>query len=185
MPDKEVHLFDASNKPLKVQGIRLELFDAITCALLDAQTSANLTPASGAASLAWGAKLSFTAAANPLDIYVTDPTYRYPGNTVRYLNGETEDRLDIDLLTLPATPSGHSSPSPTATSAELSRWAERAPNWTAEEKRAVRNLIFNYMTVIVARLAEHPSLPTNLRDVAANWEEALRRVGIDPDLLRR
>src|SRR5205823_4682411 len=118
------------------------------------------------------------------DIYVTDPTYRYPGNTVRYLNGETEDRLDIDLLKQPTTPSGQSSPPPTMTPAGLSLWVERAPNWTAEEKRAVRNLIFNYMNVIVARVAEYQGLPSNLRDVAANWEEALRHVGIDPDLLR-
>jgi hypothetical protein len=187
MPDpvKEVQLFDASSNPLKVKAIRIELFDAITCFLLAVGNSDNLTPAVGSASINWGARLSFKASANPLDIYVTDKNYRYPGNTVRYLNGKTEDRIDIDLLALPTTPSGHSSSPLIATPSRLSRWVEDAPLWTDGEKRAVRNLIFNYMTVIVARRAENPDPPADFRDMATNWEEALRRVGIDPDTLRR
>jgi hypothetical protein len=168
---------------LKVAGIRLELFDAVTCALLDTKQSVNLNPTKPKTSTEWGARLTFTASSNPLDVYITDPKYRYPGNTVRYLNGQTGDRLDIDLLSLPATTGGQKTPPVTATPTALAGWVERAPLWTQEEKRAVRNLIFNYMNVIVSRLGEYNSLPTGLHDVADNWAKALERVGIPADVL--
>jgi hypothetical protein len=183
MPGKDVHLFDTSNNPLKVAGIRLELFDAVTCTLLDVQNSANLNPGAGASSSSWGVTLSFPSGGNPLDIYVIDPTYQYPGNTVRYLNGQTPHRIDLDLMKLPSTPSGNVLPSHTISAAGLSRWVGQPSNWTREEKRAVRSLIFNYIGVVVDRIVEHGQLPQALHDMAANWGDALRKLKIDPDAL--
>lgn len=178
MPTKDVHLFDASNQPLTVSGIRLELFDALTCQLLAVQNSAQLS------SNAWGAQLSFTAGSNPLDIYVSDPNYRYPGNTVRYLNGRTTDQLDIDLLTLPPGPGGQPAPSLNSTPASLARWVDEAYKWNSQEKEAVRNLIFNYLSVFASRQTKVEN-SSELKETASNWRTALERVGISYQILER
>lgn len=178
MPTKDVHLFDASNNPLTVSGIRLELFDAVTFQLLIAQNSVQLGPN------AWGAQLFFTAGPNPLDIYVSDPNYRYPGNMVRYLNGRTTDQLDIDLLALPPGPGGQSAPSLNLTPASLSLWVDEGYKWSSREKEAVRNLIFNYLSVIVSRQARVES-SSGLREIASNWRTALEQVGVPYQILER
>src|SRR5438128_24823 len=62
MPIKEVYLYDDTNQPLRKQGIRVELFEADTGLLLDAQLSDDLNPSpSGAASNDWGVRLNFPA----------------------------------------------------------------------------------------------------------------------------
>lgn len=183
MPVKEVHLFDSSNAPLLVAGIRIELFDANTGTLLDVQNSVNLSPGNTGPSASWGAVLTFHAIANPLDLYISDPTYQYPGNTVRSLNGALPDRIDLDLLKMPSTPGNRSGLSEGMTAAGLARWVAREKKWTTEEKRAVQNLIFNYISIVVARVIEFGYLPAELSGVAQNWGESLRMIGIDPDAL--
>jgi len=180
VPDKDVRLFDDANQPLPVAGIRLELFDAVTFVLLDAKNSVNLNPGAGPASGDWGAVLSFSPTGHPLDIYVSDPNYRYPGNTVRYLNGDTTDRLDIDLVCLPAFANASGFPAST-TPLGITRWVQVSPNWTSQEKLAVLNLLFNYLAVIVLRREQFQVLPSGLRELASNWEGALRKLGLNPD----
>lgn len=180
MPDKTILLYDAANTPLKVTGIHVELFDAAAGTLLQTQTSANLNPAAGNASVEWGVILNFAAGATPLDILITDPKYRYPGNTVRYLNGGLQDKVFIDLLQLPVASSAQSTPA-SAKPQDLVSWADTNGQWTEEEREAVLNLAFNYMRVIVAARKHLIDRP-DLAKVAANWEGALERVGIPKDL---
>jgi len=76
------------------------------------------------------------------------------------------------------------------------RWVQRyAPDtacnievggrWLALERAregAVRNLIFNYISVIGARV-DQLSGRKGLRDVAQNWEKAMSRLNINPEAL--
>lgn len=101
MPSKDVYLFDSFNNPLQVPGLHVDLCEVATGTLLDAKLSVNLkTPNND-----HGVRLNFPPCTGPLDIYFADPNYRYPGNTVRNLNGQLPDRLDIDLLQVPVIPS--------------------------------------------------------------------------------
>lgn len=183
MQEKEVRIFDDSNNPLQVAGITIELFDAVTGTLFSSDNSKDLNPGSGGPSNEWGVKLSFTAGSNPLDIYISDPTYNYPGNTVRYLNGQEDDRLDIDLLKVGSGSGGQSAGPASASAASILQWIDLGIQWSASEKRAVRNLVFNYLSVIVPRLSELPRLP-DLQRVATHWEEAMRRLNVPIYLLR-
>lgn len=180
MPTKDVYLFDFSNAPLQVRGIRLELFDAATAVLLDAQNSTDLSPGpGGTASNEWGARLSFVSCNNPLDILIVDPTHRYPGNAVRSLNGQLAARIDIDLTAIPAGRGGQPSPPRVATPTALSDWVSAGTAWSTVEKAGAWNLIANYVGVVVPRredLAE-------LGNVAQNWSEALDQIGLPHTLL--
>lgn len=183
MPRKDIYLFDDSNNPLQVPKIRVELFDAATGTLLDFDYSKDLNPGSGTPSNKRGVRLTFTGSNNPLDIYIKDGNYSYPGNTVRNLNGQTQDSIDIDLLRVARGPGGQINPPTSATPTSLSNWVKQGRRWSTEEKKAVRNLIFNYVSVFVPRLDDLPNL-TDLRAVANNWEEAMVRLGIPVALLK-
>jgi hypothetical protein len=184
MPDKTVLLYDASNQPLRVKGIRVELFDASSGLLVDAQNSANLDPNAGPLSVEWGVVLSFTAGTSPLDLLLTDPLYRYPGNTVRYLNGDLQDRVYIDVLQLPQSVGGQTGPPVSAGALDLVSWVQAGLHWSEPDKDAVLNLLFNYLRVIVARPAR-TERSQRLKEVALNWEAALDRLGIPSQLFKR
>jgi hypothetical protein len=181
MPDKTILLYDAKNAPLKVRGIQVELFDAISGTLLQAQTSDNLDPTSGPSSVEWGVILTFSTGTRPLDILITDPKYRYPGNTVRYLNGDLQDRVFIDLLALPAAVPTQTAPPRSSKPQDLVAWVDGHAQWNEEQRDAVLNLAFNYMRVVVAG-KEKMSQSKELGEVARNWEEALERLGIPKKL---
>src|SRR5258708_38818733 len=100
MPDKTIYLYDSSNSPLQVQGIRVELYDALTKTYIDGKDSDDLN-AAVSPSDTWGVVLNFPSGTTPLDIYITDPTYTYPGNTMRFLNGDLTDQVYMDLLAVP------------------------------------------------------------------------------------
>ncbi|MFA5897549.1 MAG: hypothetical protein WC829_00410 [Hyphomicrobium sp.] len=184
MPTKMILLYDASNKPLRVAGIRVELFDAAAGTYVAGDDSQNLDPAKpDPQSNLWGVDLSFTVSTNPLDIMIKDPLYRYPGNTVRYLNGELQDLVYLDLVSLPTRAGGQASALQSGDAAEVIGWIEQGHHWEDSDKEAVFNLVFNYIRLVAARpLVVAGS--AELQDTATNWETALRRVGIDPELFR-
>ena len=184
MPDKEIRIFDSSNNPLPVNGIHFDLCDAVTGTLLATDYSHDLNPGPhGAPSNQWGVRLNFNPGANPLDVYTSDPTYQYPGNMLQYLEGRLQDRIDIDLLKVLSGPGGQATPLPAAAPAAVSKWVEQGRRWSEEEKRAVRNLIFNYTSAFVPRLDALSKL-VDLGKVAQNWEEAMSRLGISVSLLK-
>jgi hypothetical protein len=185
MPLKIIFLYDSASDPLQVKGIRVELYDASTATLLDAANSADLNPGpAGQPSREWGVQLNFPIGPNPLDIYITDPLYRYPGNTVRYLNGKVQDRLYIDLLQLPPAAAGQSAAPASSAPEDLADWVEQSDRWSESEKDAVRNLLFNYLSVIVAR-PERLGTSETFDEMAANWGKALEQLGCPLDLFRR
>jgi hypothetical protein len=184
MAHKEIRIFDTTNAVLKVAGISFELFDVATGALLSTDLSKDLKPGPGGfPSNEWGVILHFTGGSHPLEVYTTDPTYKYPGNTIQSLEGNQTDRIDIDLSSLPSTTGGQSTQLDSATPLAISNWVKAARNWDEGEKWAVRNLVFNYTRVIVPRLDDLPT--SDLNRVATNWEDAMRRLGIEPDVLKR
>jgi hypothetical protein len=177
MEEKEIRIFDTSNAVLKVTGIRFELFNAATGALIAIDNSRDLNPGSNE----WGVKLPFAAGSDPLEVYTTDPTYSYPGNAIVSLEGNQTDRIDIDLHKIPAGRGGQATPLTSSSPLVVSGWIRRAPEWSKDEKLAVVNLVLNYMRLV----AEIDQLPeSKMYNVAKNWEEALRRLGISPDTLR-
>jgi len=181
---KEVYLFDNANNPLQVAGIRVELFDASTGKLLDAKLSQDLNPIwGGPPSKEWGVRLNFSVPyGTPLDIYITDPKHTYPGNTARNLYGGASDRINLDLLKLPAGSGGQQSALTSATPRSISRWVDEGWRWNKDEKEAVLNLIFNYITVIGSRADQLPNR-RNLREVAENWGEAMLNLKVNPEML--
>jgi hypothetical protein len=183
MPDKTILLYDSSNQPLRVAGIRVELFDVGTGALVDAKNSANLNPAAGQNSSEWGVVLTFTPGSSPLDILISDPLYRYPGNTLRYLNGDLQDQVFLDVLQLPPVPANQATP-PSGNILDIITWVNGTEAWDDSEKDAVLNLVFNYARVITAH-PERVQHSEGLVAVAANWEGALARVGIPAALFKR
>jgi hypothetical protein len=94
-----------------------------------------------------GVELNFPSGKTPLDILVIDPTYTYPGNTLRYLNGNLSDEVYMDLFQLPSGPGGGSPPS-AATPPEINVWINQSPRWDSKEKEGVRGLVFNYAAVV-------------------------------------
>jgi uncharacterized linocin/CFP29 family protein len=178
MPQKEIRIFDTSNNPLKVAGIRFELFDASTNTLLSTDNSRDLDPPNDQ----WGVILNFVEGTTPLEVFTTDPNCKYPGNTLRSLEGKLQDRIDIDLLKLPSGTGGQVKPLTSASPKSVSTWVEDGTLWSEEEKRAVRNIIFNYVSVIVPQLNKLPTL--GLGTVAQNWEGAMSRLDIPSDLLK-
>lgn len=182
MAVKEVYLYDDTNNPLRIAGITLELFDSSTGVRLDSQTSKNRNPALGTSSIDWGADLTFTPGSHPVEIFINDPTYRYPGNTVESLNGQTTDRIDIDLLKLPVTPLSSGTSLPTLVS--LLSAVKKERRWTEKEKKAVINFINNYIKLVAKNTLDSPELPKDVSELLTNWNESLDKLGIDPGLLR-
>jgi hypothetical protein len=182
MPNKTILLYDSTNKPLRVAGIRVELFDATTGTYIVGDDSANLDPSTpDPSSDLWGVDLRFVAGANPLDIMIRDPLYRYPGNTVRYLNGELQDLVYLDLVSLPMHAGGQVRALQSGDASEVIGWIEEGDKWHETDKEAVYSLVFNYIRLVAARpLAV--ALSPELQNTAANWGAALRRVGIEPTL---
>jgi hypothetical protein len=182
------YLYDKSNGPLHKAGITLDLYDASTRTLLVTEVSKDLNPGPGGApSNEWGAKLSFTVSTslgNPVDLIFTDASYEYPGNTLRFLNGDVGGRVDVDLQKIPATRGGQISPPSSGTAKSISNWIDMATQWKPEEKEAVRQLVFNYCQLIISHRND-PLASSQLAKVEANWAEALRRIGLPPELLDR
>lgn len=184
MPLKIILLYDSSNNPLQVEGIRVELFDAVRGGLLQARNSADLNPKrDGRPSTDWGVELDFPLGSSPLDIYITDPLYRYPGNTVRYLNGRLQDRIYIDVLHLPMVTSSRVAAPVSVQPLDLSQWVEEHSDWDADQRDAVRNLLFNYMAIIARPDRLESSKP--MSKVKDNWEKALQRLGFPIDMFEK
>jgi hypothetical protein len=80
--EKEIRIFDSSNRVLKVKGIRFDLLEVNSGALIDTKNSDDLNPIAGGSN-DWGVKLSFSTRSGPLEVYTSDPNYRYPGNTIQ------------------------------------------------------------------------------------------------------
>ena len=180
MPDKKILLYDSSNSPLQVAGIRVELYDAITKAYLDGDDSKDLNPKK-APSDTWGVVLKFPSGATPVEIFINDLTYEYPGNTMRFLNGDLADEVLMDLMHLPSGPGGQPPPSQPATPPAINKWVDSGFNWTDEEREAVRNLIFNFALALAPEAQDSGS--TEFQDLKSNWQQALKKVGFKPELL--
>jgi len=177
MPDKKICLYDSKNQPLTIKGINVELYNASTKTKVDGDLSDDLNP--GARPAEWGVILQFPAGSTPLDLYISDPKYTYPGNMIVNLNGNLADEVLIDLLALPPGPGGpQSTPPPSMSLTDLNTWIAEQIDWTLEEQEAVRNLIFNYGRLVSIQPGRETDAFTELR---SNWERALRRVGVDPD----
>jgi hypothetical protein len=180
---KKVLLYDAVNDPLQVTGIQIELHDPIGHASITSKLSSDLKALpSGLPSDEFGALLNFPSGRRPVDIVITDARYKYPGNALRYLNGDLSDDVFMDLLALPSGPGGGAPPSG-STPPQLNAWIEGSPNWNSEEKAAVRGLIFNYAMIIGAATVEG-QVSDHLIEVASNWEEAADKVGIAKSALK-
>jgi hypothetical protein len=173
--DKEIRIFDTSNNVLKVKGIRFELHDVGYGTVLDVQNSDDLNPASGGSN-EWGVKLTFSPSAGPLDVYTTDPNHQYPGNTIRNLEGKNDNRVDIDLLKVPATAGGQGGPLTVTDPAAVTAWVQSAPKWADNEKLAVLNFIFNYVRLLAQR--DFVKGKGELERLAKDWEMELKRLGV-------
>jgi len=184
MPKKKVCLYDSTNLPLTVKGIRVELYDASTKAFIDGDNSKDLSP--GATPATWGVTLTFPSGTTPVDIYVSDPKYTYPGNTMRHLNGDLGDDVFMDLMALPSGPVGQP-PAPSSPSSgevrEINQWVEIHGGWEEEERQAVRNLIFNYAQILPFEFIANTS--GEFRAVLSNWETALKRLGFQTESLKK
>jgi len=179
--EKEIRIYDTSNHVLKVQGIRFELFDAVTGTLLATDVSRDLSPSAvGGASNEWGVRLTFNAGSHPLDVYTSDPNHSYPGSVIESLEGSQTDRIDIDLQKMPSARGGQSLNLSSGRPVAISHWIEQATKWSLQERRAVRSLAFNYLKVIVPRLS---LLSGEYSALKSNWGDTLRIVGINPELL--
>jgi hypothetical protein len=184
MAQKIIYIFDEYNDPLRISGITFELFDSTTNTLIDKQNSSNLnTSLPASQSNEWGVQLTFTPRSNPLDVLVSDLTFNYPGNLLRYLNGQSDDRIDIDLLQLPNQPGGQSLPLKTSNIPDLISWVQGSPKWNIHQKNAVINLISNYVNVFIPLISKLPKL-TEMRDVADNWEKAMGLINIPVSILK-
>ncbi|MFC0514496.1 hypothetical protein ACFFGT_09800 [Mucilaginibacter angelicae] len=173
MAVKKIYLYNHLNSPLAVPGITLELFDANTGALLDKQFSAR-RPVIGD----WGADLTFSSVGSPVDIMITDASYRYPGNCVFSLNGTTTEELNLDLLAVPSTPMGNPPPANSTPLTAIN--AVKSSTWGKLEKKAVINLINNYTQLATNILPERyqDGLPPELQEVLDSWKKALDKLGI-------
>jgi hypothetical protein len=178
MAEKEIRIFDTSNAVLKAPSISFELFDAVTGTLLAVDLSRDLNPGFDE----WGVRLLFTAGSTPLQVYTTDPTYRYPGNTILSLEGHQTDRIDIDLEKLPSHPGGQTSQPSSSNPFEISQWVRRNKDWIVEEKNAVLNLALNYTRLLIQMEGVSEK---GLDRVEQNWRKALEIVGIDPSRLAK
>jgi hypothetical protein len=174
--EKEIRIFDASNRVLKVKGIRFDLLEVNSGTLVDTKNSDDLNPIAGGSN-DWGVKLSFSARSGPLEVYTSDPNYRYPGNTIQSLEGQNDNRIDIDLLQVPVTAGGQGSILSTTDPRAICHWVESAPKWDRLERRAVLNLVSNYMRLLAYR--EAAPKKDELTRISQDWEQVLKRLGIE------
>ena len=180
MPNKKICLYDSTNQPLTIKGINVELYDASTKTKVDGGLSDDLNP--GATPAVWGVVLNFPSGNTPLDLYISDPKYTYPGNMIVNLSGRSCRRS-------PNRPIGASSrtrrsefDTATFTFAHGPQlWLAEQTEWNPEEREAVRNLIFNYGRLVSIQPERETDAYTELR---SNWEAALRKVGVDPDKIK-
>ncbi|MBZ5511298.1 MAG: hypothetical protein LAN70_09005 [Acidobacteriia bacterium] len=181
MPDKKVYLYDSSNASLQVRGIRVELYDAMTKTYIDGADSDDLNPGH-VPSNTWGVVLNFPSGTTPVDIYISDADYKYPGNTLRFLNGDLRDEVYMDLLQVPTGPGGQPPIAAPGSVPQINSWVSAAAEWSVQEKESVRNLIFNYALIVVPerdRLAQVEQFGA----LARNWETALKRIGFSTEAL--
>jgi hypothetical protein len=177
MPDKKICLYDSTNQPLTIKGINVELYDASTKNMVAGDLSDDLHP--GATPPVWGVVLNFPSGNTPLDLYISDPKYTYPGNMIVNLNGDLPDDVFIDLLALPPGPGGpNSAPPPSLSLKDLNTWIADQREWSSQEQNAVRNLILNFARLVSIEPERYTAAFAELR---SNWEAALKRVGVDPD----
>jgi hypothetical protein len=174
--EKEIRIFDTHNRVLKVSGIRFELYEVGSGTLLDTQDSDDLNPGVGGSN-DWGVKLTFSPRTGPLEVYTTDPNHRYPGNTIRSLEGQSDNRIDIDLSKVPAMAGGQATTLSSNDPADISRWVQAAPKWDDEEKRAVLNFVFNFLRLRVQRDLVPKS--EALDSLVTNWKQALAKLRIE------
>jgi hypothetical protein len=173
--EKEIRIFDTANRVLKIKGIRFELYELVSGTLLDAKNSDDLNPG-GSGSNDWGVKLTFSPTAGPLEVYTTDPNHRYPGNTIRSLEGQNNNRIDIDLSKVPATTGGQP-PLSSTDPVDIGHWVQSSPKWDQDEKLAVLNFVFNYMRLRVQRdLAPKKHA---LDRLVKDWKQGLAKLGIE------
>jgi hypothetical protein len=174
--EKEIRVFDASNRVLKVKGIRFDLLEVNSGTLIDTKNSDDLNPIPGGSN-EWGVKLSFSARSGPLEVYTSDPNYRYPGNTIQSLEGQKDNRIDIDLLQVPVTAGGQGSILSTTDPTAIWQWVKAAPKWDSLERRAILNLISNYLRLLAYREAAPEK--DELTRIAQDWEKVLKRLRIE------
>jgi hypothetical protein len=174
--EKEIRIFDAKNRVLKVKGIRFDLLEVSSGTLIDTKNSDDLNPIFGGSN-DWGVKLSFSPQSGPLEVYTSDPNHRYPGNTIQSLEGQNDNRIDIALLPVPVTPGGQDSILSTTDPTAIGRWVESAPKWDNLERRAVLNLISNYTRLLAYR--EEAPKKKELTLIAHDWEYVLKSLGIE------
>ena len=174
--EKEIRIFDLNNRVLKVKGIRFDLLEVSSGAMIATQNSDDLNPGAGGSN-DWGVKLNCSAQSGPVEVYTSDPNYRYPGKTIRSLEGKNDNRIDIDLEPIPATTGGQDTVLSTTDPQAISQWVESAEKWDSQEKHAVLNLIFNYIRLVVYR--EAAPKKADLIRIADNWERALKKLGIE------
>ncbi|SDP04553.1 hypothetical protein [Afipia sp. GAS231] len=176
--EKEIRIFDTSNNVLPAPGINFQLLDASTGTIVASDTSKDLNPPYNE----WGVKLTFSASAGPFQVYTNDPTYKYPGNVIESLEGTKDNRINIDLLKIPAYGSGQAQLSGPTTVMQVIEWIRAAKDWKPEDKRAVLNLFANYIK-LRGQFKNAMKQPP-LSEVAANWETALKKLGIPYDDLQ-
>jgi hypothetical protein len=174
--EKELRIFDANNQVLKAPGIRFDLLEVSSGTLIDTQISANLNPASSGSN-DWGVKLKFSPRSGPLEVYTSDPTYRYPGNTIQSLEGQNNNRIDIDLLQVPVTTGGQGTWLSSTDPKVISHWVSSATQWKPLEKRAVLNLVSNYLRLLAYREAAEKK--DEMTRIAHDWEVALKNLKIE------
>jgi hypothetical protein len=172
--EKEIRIFDTANNVLKVTGIRFELYDAGSGTLLDTKNSGDLNPPG---SNEWGVKLVFAPTGGPLEVFTSDPNHKYPGNTIRSLEGQNTNRIDIDLSKVPATTGGQSSTLSSTDPVTVTHWVQSAPAWSDDEKRAVTNFVFNYMALLGLR--DFVEKKGELNHLVKDWEIELKKLGIE------
>lgn len=182
MPKKEIVIYDTANRPLKVSGITIELYENGSGTLLTSALPDSFPIPGVPSSALWGATLAYGATTRPVDVYFSHAMHKYPGNVIAQLNGAVDDWVDVDLLALPSIGGGGGSLPAPATTAVIQDWVSRSPRWTKDEKQAVLQLVTNFSRFI---LPYRESFPRNqaLLKVAMNWGQALEKVGVNPRLL--
>jgi hypothetical protein len=174
--EKEIRIFDTANRVLKVKGIRFELYDVGSGTLLDTQNSGDLNPRRRGSN-AWGVKLAFLPISGPLEVYTTDPNHRYPGNVIRSLEGQNDNRIDIDLSKVPATTGGQATPLSSTDPTQIVQWVQSASKWDKDEQRSVLNFVINYMLLRVQR--DLAPKKQELNRLVINWKQGLAKIGIE------
>ena len=137
------------------------------------RNSDDLNPGGGGSN-DWGVKLTFSPITGPLEVYTTDPNHRYPGNTIRSLEGQNDNRIDIDLSKVPATTGGQATTLSSNDPADISQWVQAAPKWDDEEKQAVLNFVFNFLRLRVQR--DLVAKTEALDSLVSNWKQALAKL---------